>query len=651
MNKYMKYSLVCTIGAWLLVSCNVMDTSPKASFSEDMVWGSEQMADAFAVGVYGSVIGYFAGGSADWESCTPNSAKCSQVGEGINGLATELGVSASTDQGFGRFGNLRNCNVLISRAEASTVMGEKKKGELIAEGKFLRGLLFYDMARKMGRFVPITKVLETTDTIDFKKPLTSSIAESYKYVMDDLTASAYGMPATSGSGRANRYTAHLLRSRAALQAYAYTGNTAYLDTCIVSANTVINSGKYSLTSNYGAMFNDQDPNSSEIIWARYYLAEDNVCSSFPEMQNTIPNIGTDNVDDAGATPLKNPSGAPSFECWAIYFPTQDLVDQYLAIDEATGEAKPWYETSQFKENVDFIDPNTIKTKGQIDSYERIKSKTTRNMPSTQDLQTGRTDYPLFKYYLSVKSGKDISLSDLMYSNRDKRLAATVVYDNSDFMGERVELKLNGNIAQGVRDKEDGGWYNTATGYYWRKGVYTNLSPRAYTSAKTDYHYVIARLGEAYMNLAEAQLLKKNISAAVDALNTTRVKHGGLPASTAKTEEEAWKDYMRERNVEMTNENGDLYYSYLRWGKYGGFCNYGEQNAVGKEQGAVIKDLSRPVYKIQISRDRKKMLVGQLTLLNSWNRNFTSRRYLFPIPQGQINNRAIYGIRDTQNSGW
>lgn len=148
-----------------------------------------------------------------------------------------------------------------------------------------------------------------------------------------------------------------------------------------------------------------------------------------------------------------------------------------------------------------------------------------------------------------------------------------------------------------------------------------------------------------MNLAEAQLLKKNISAAVAALNATRVAHGELAPSTAATEEEAWADYIRERNCEMCNEGGDLYFSYLRWGKYGGYANH------GRSTGDVIADLDRPAYKIQISRDRTKLLIGQVTLLNSANRNFTERRYLFPILQSFLDTRAAFGLDHDQNEGW
>ncbi|WP_373822892.1 RagB/SusD family nutrient uptake outer membrane protein, partial [Bacteroides heparinolyticus] len=156
---------------------------------------------------------------------------------------------------------------------------------------------------------------------------------------------------------------------------------------------------------------------------------------------------------------------------------------------------------------------------------------------------------------------------------------------------------------------------------------------------------IVRLGEAYLNMAEAKLLKKDIKGAVEALNQTRTIHGGLKPSTAITEKEAWVDYIRERNCELTNEGGDLYFSYLRWGKYGGHANHGRQ------PGDIIVDLDRPTYKIEISRDRTKMLIGQLTLQGSAQRNFSIRRYLLPINQDFLNTREAYGLDHEQNEGW
>src|SRR3712207_1287520 len=70
-NNFIKSGLLLAVGILVFASCDVMDTKPKASFSEEMVWGSENTADAYAINCYRSVIGYFTG-SADMESLTPN---------------------------------------------------------------------------------------------------------------------------------------------------------------------------------------------------------------------------------------------------------------------------------------------------------------------------------------------------------------------------------------------------------------------------------------------------------------------------------------------------------------------------------------------------------------------------------------------------
>ena len=62
-------------------------------------------------------------------------------------------------------------------------------------------------------------------------------------------------------------------------------------------------------------------------------------------------------------------------------------------------------------------------------------------------------------------------------------------------------------------------------------------------------------------------------------------------------------------------------------------------------------LDRPVYKMEISRDRSQMLVNQLTLLGSAQRQFTTKRYLFPIAQSFLDKREAYDLDHQQNEGW
>ena len=650
MKNILKYGFL-GLGIVAMTSCiDTMDTHPTTVFDAETVWGSKATVEGFVYSTYTDVIhaGYAGSGtSVGWEARTPNAVKCSQVGEGIDGTATELDISSGQDWGCNRFSLLRRVNLIIHNVEASATLSDAEKKELSAHGYLMRGMIFFDQARKMGRFVPVTQVFSVENPEEVNIPMTSSVAQSYDLVINDLIKAADYLPTTNMPGLPTRYAAGVLLSRAALQAYAYTNDGKYLDVAIEYANDVINNSGVSLATNLApnkSMWNETDLYNPEILWA-YYREKDNTnVQSFDELMRTYPNISTDNVKNSQSPVALKQANGQTFEGWAIYFPTQDLADQFLVTDEATGEALPWYETSQYVNNVNVLDPTTITEAGQVDQYSQINGDL-RRIPTPQDFNQTKDGYPVFQRYHQLKADAERDLSDLMYQGRDKRFYTTMVHDKATWMNENIELNLGGNMSMGVRDKEDGGWYNTTTGYYWRKSNIENPEPRAYYNSKVALHFNITRLGEAYLNLAEAQLLKKNIPAAVEALNATRVAHGGIAPSTATTEEQAWADYIRERNCEMTNETGDIYFSYLRWGKYGGYANH------GRAAGEVIADLDRPAYKIQISRDRTQLIVSQVTLLNSANRNFTTRRYLLPISQGFLNTREAYGMNDAQNEGW
>lgn len=646
MRNIYKYGIL-GISLMILNSCiDTLDTRPTTSFDDETVWGSKATVEGFINSTYDAVInsGYAGSGSSiSWEARTPNGVLCSQVGEGIDNVATELGLSTGNDWGVNRFGLLRKVNMIITNVQNSSTLNETEKIELKAHGNLMRGMIFFDQARKMGRFVPVKEVFTVENPEAVNIPMTEDVSESYKLIIEDLQIAANDLPIENASGLPTRWAAGVLLSRAALQAYAYTGDASYLDVAITAANDVISNSGVEL-SNSNGLFNETDLYNPEILWGYYREKENTYVSSFEELMRTYPNVSTDNVINSQSPVALKQANGQTFEGWAIYFPTQDLVDQFLVTDEETGKAMPWYETSQYKNNVTVLDPSSITEAGQVDAYKQVNGDA-RRIPTPQDLKQLNKSYPTFTRYHQLNKGADRDLSELMYSGRDRRFYTAIVYDKCSWIGETVELNLGGNLSAGVRDKEDGGWYNTTTGYYWRKGNIENPTPRAYHNCQVALHFNIVRLGEAYMNLAEAYLLKHDVPNAVKALNMTRTIYGGLSESTAATEEEAWTDYIRERNCELTNEGGDIYYSYLRWGKYGGYANH------GRDAGDIIYDLDRPVYKMSISRDRSKLLVGQMTLNNSAQRKFTEKRYLLPINQSFLNTREAYGLDHVQNKGW
>lgn len=600
-NKYIVPLLFCTAG--VLQGCNdFLDTKPSESYSEELVWSSRSTAEAFILQTYNNVIPKYT--DFKTEDClTTNSV---YVYQGSPNAVREL-VDRGWDFGFGDFGTVRRCNLIIEKVAASPI-DEKSKTELIAEGKMLRAMTYYYQAKHTGRVIWVDRVLTEED--DFNLGLTSTIKESYDYILKDLDDAIAGLPTESKAGRLNKNAALALKSEVCLTAAAYTGEKALFQQAIDAVDAIQG---YTLDSNYEGMFNQDGAYSSpEIILARYRSKDNNTCGN-TLMQEMIPNQNNDAIKNFGCSPVMKTDFI--FECWMSHAPSQNLVDNYLVIDRLTNQAVPWNESTQFKNSVNEVPVSDVADMA-YDPKELVNGKG----------------------YVSKDGTK---LNELVYGDRDKRFYATIVYDSCLFYGETITMCQKGNLNRCSRVGNPGTSHMPLTNYMWRKSIY-NVSPRPFVDVLTDYHYVIFRLGRVLMNKAEALLCQGKWQEAMNVINKTREVHGGLPASTATNLAEAWIDYKRERNVELPLE-GDYYWSLLRWGKYGQEANH------GLAPTSVIPELNCPATFSEISKDRQRMFVGQVQFTND-QREFRTRRYLFPIPQGVINANPALSDAD-QNPEW
>lgn len=592
--KNLKYILLTFFTLLGAVSCknDLLDTKPfEGKYDEATVWGTMESAEAFLFSTYAEVMGNYTGFVGE-EGYTANNID-------DRGNVVSRGQITRDDDSFGfnRFGQIRRCNLIIEKATASTALSDANKSLLVAEAKFLRAMVNFFLVKRFGRFIWIDKVLTADDELEL--PLTADASASYQLVMKDIDDAIAGLPETSASGRANKFVALALKSEVALQAAAYTGDAGYFQKAIDAADAVIGSGKYAIDPDYEGMFNEKNRFSKETIMGVYRSSANTNCDNIEDLQNVVPNTNNDNVTRSGGAPLFKVDKV--FEAWLYHAPSQNLVDKYLVIDQSTGNAVKWNESSQFKKNL-------TRTAGG---------------PHTETASyTGATG----------------NVSSLIYANRDKRFYATVVYDSCTWFNETVTTKLKGNLHRLVNGAL--GPHIGVTNYYWRKGVY-NVAPRVFYGIPTDYHWPIFRLSEVYLNKAEALLKQGKVAEAVTAFNVTRVGHGQLPASRAASLADAWEDYKLERQVELVKEK-DYYWSLLRWGKYGREANH------GIAPGGNIPELEEVPTFIEISQDRKGYFIDPITFNVNNVRDFDeTKRYLFPIPQGQINRNS----KLQQNPNW
>lgn len=219
-----------------------------------------------------------------------------------------------------------------------------------------------------------------------------------------------------------------------------------------------------------------------------------------------------------------------------------------------------------------------------------------------------------------------------YSHLDPRFALTVARNGdvwplvapyNEFQLQTYHGGRNGQPQQNA----------TRTGYYLKKYL---DGTRNITSANpnTSYHsWIIYRLGEFYLNYAEAMFhyMEGDATAtgdgildmsANDAINVLRSRPGiGMPLFGAETNGDKWEErYMRERMVELAFE-GHRFWDVRRWKKGAEFFTTIRTVNVGSD-GSVSRGT---------------------TLSRLWN----ERNNLYPIPFEEI----VKAGNLTQNPGW
>lgn len=544
-NYIMKlHCLIIFVTTVLLASCaSKLDNYPLDKFPEELVWSSAESAQLFVYEAQQSIIPWWQYYNRMDNLSNNNVFNGSTA---VNAIVQETVTSdnmASSVVSWDQFSNIRKCNMIILKVTESEGINEADKPALIAQGKFLRGMVYYMQARTFGKYVIIEEVLTPED--ELKLPRSATIKDTYDFIIKDLQEAAPNLPVSVPSGAISRGAAYALLAEAALQGAAYLDNPSDKNTYYQIAKTageeLFALGQYSLDSDYAGMFNNNDTGlgSKEIILGLYYLPGNTRMSTAGVwMMNMVPNTGSGKTpDDVMAVwPVEN------FEGWLDKSPSVELVNDYLVID-ADGEAKKWDETS---------------------------------------------------YYLNFLANGGY-VSQAIYKNRDKRFYASIAYDSTMYFNSLLTMRLGGNMY--YLNNLEKNTHMTKTGYVWRKSVYQDLP--VISSTYTSYHTVPLRLGRSYLNHAEALLRLGDIPEAIGYINETRTVHGGLPALTLTlTQDEAWYYYKLERRVDLALED-DRYWSLLRWGKEEGLETIPELNGIPQaieiaEDGLSFRHIDVPI---------------------------------------------------------
>lgn len=569
--KKIKNILTAILLVTSLFSCSdILDKGPLDVYSENDVWNNTDLTQAFIYSALKNATDYMI-----WKDNWTDNDAILESGTDVNSEQIDRYYNAGwgyIKNSVDIYGDIRRCNMVLAKMP-NAPFTETEKANFIAQAKTIRAMIYFSRARLFGKLMLVKELVDAES--DMTLPRTATVKETYDFILDDLKEAAPDLPVEAAAGALSRGVAYALLGEVALHGAAYieSGQDEYYRIAAKACEDLFDLG-YTLDTDYKGMFNDYDISlqSNEIILAQWRSAEN---TNFQDtwMQRLVPNISMSKLkkDPAEKYPLVE-------ECagWPQMFPSVDLANAYLAIDK-DGTAKEWDQTSYYKD---------FKANG------------------------GR-------------------VYDAIYKHRDKRFEASIVYDSCTYFANKVFLREGGNLYYSSKNED---WGMPVSGYIYRKGVYE--VKRLLNDQPSNYHYVLLRLGRSYLNYAEIKLRQGDKDTAIKYINKTRTIHGGLPELPLTTSlEETWKEYKRERRVELLHES-DRYWSVLRWGKADGL--------------EVVPELTVTQKFMKIAPDGRSFEIVDLPIYKEANvRKFTKKRYLFPVPQGERDNN---GNLD-QNEGW
>ena len=211
-----------------------------------------------------------------------------------------------------------------------------------------------------------------------------------------------------------------------------------------------------------------------------------------------------------------------------------------------------------------------------------------------------------------------------YDGLDPRFALTVVKNGDEWPTNGSQKKAIETFQGGFNAAPKYG--ATPTGYYLRKYVDGACVTTADNQTTRRHTWILMRLGEFYLNYAEAVFHATGSAndaaygmTANEAVNVLRTRSGiDMPEFTE--DGEAWvKRYERERAVELAFEN-HRFWDVRRWKKGAQYFR-----------------------SIQVASISSNMLLSRSTVTRQWDDKY----YFYPIPQSELKKNPNL----TQNAGW
>jgi hypothetical protein len=587
-------------------SCQKLDIKPPNVLSDDQIFANQAGINAYLAQVYRKLpiedftyrpSGRNAGEGGfnlhhEWEHFWHAGAACGEMVGPYGGMDIGGGF------GYWPYDDIRAVNYFMENLpKYSKNFAGNTVNELVGEAHFLRAYYYFALAKRYGG-IPIIRTVQNypQQSIEDLQVHRDKEEDVWNFIGDDLDSAWNTMAATSVSGRANKYAAAALKSRAMLYAgsIAKYGSVNFVDgdaraqgfagiaadkaadlfQRAIDAAKLLD-GHYTLyrgnasdkVANYTDVFLD-DKSPENIMVRDYYGGEPERMHSWDATMS--PNSGINYMSAGGLSRA---------------YPTLEFVERFGALNVTDNAGKPL----RFDNLADLWQGQNLEPRLLATVY--FPGEALRGRPF--DTQRG------------------------IYASFSGTAADEVAKTNRAYMlsGDH-NATYNGHLVIGNAGMSNSGDDNTRTGFYVRKYInykQTDVSKINLFSSTTPW--IEFRYAEILLNRAEADIETNQLSDALICLNDIRDRAG----APALTQGDMTVDVVRnERCKELAFEN-HYWWDIKRWRIADVILN-----------NARFKGLM-PYY---VDGEHKFIFLKEPETFQR-NYNFQKQYYYEPIPGGEL----------------
>lgn len=557
--KRIIYLFAVVILGFTLSSCVDLDLEPKGVFDEATLFNSDYGVMTYLGAIYNELpiedFNYYH--NRGYPSTTNDISDGNAWEAQKNSPAVPGAEAAGRRDGDGTFEywpyeRIRRINNFIEAIPTySEYHSEEQINAYVGEGRFLRAFVYFGMVKRYGGVPIIDEVQDPAAPLDELMTPRATEYDCWKFIYEDLKFAMENMPETSAKGRANRYAAAALMSRAML----YAGSTAnYFEALNITAGPAISAGLMGMKKNQAAEFYEyvieaarliessnryglHDGANKEVAFTQVFIEdtkEDIFVKAFgPSGAPTVVSSNLNNSWDAMVLPLGT---GMSGDVGSALHPAWDLLKLYqmptLAKENSNGDLVP----------VRFDNLNELWQSDEMEARARgtffFSGMTETASNTVIDLQAGV--YRSFPGTLADATAEAME-NDYMneYRIRSHAERGQIEYSN---VGGVANVKINGLHGISLSGGDEG---RNTTGAVIRKYVNYNATPGERTLNKGgNVSWKVFRYAEVLLNRAEALyelgLLNGNESQKQEAfvyINQVRDRAGARPYTMVASPED------------------------------------------------------------------------------------------------------------------